>query len=36
MFKINNTNTGVFIFIFEHVTPFSSVSIVDLKQVNAS
>ena len=40
MFKVNNKNTrtsGVFIGNFEHISHFfSSVSIVDFKQVNVS
>ena len=30
------TSSGVFIFNFEHIKPFSSVHIVDFEQVNIS
>ena len=37
MFKANGRRHGVFIVNFEHIfTPFSSASIVDFEQVNAS
>ena len=37
MFKVNNKNTKTIIVNFEHIfTPFSSVSIVNFKQVNVS
>ena len=44
MFKVNNKSTrttygrrsGVFIVNFEHISPFSSVSIGDFEQVNVN